>query len=392
MQRVERHIILRDENLDNLCFLSKNLYNYCNYLIRQEFTGAGKMLSEYELTGRLANEKQPDYVALPAQTSQQIIKLLFKNWKSFFKLCKVKDTLKTRLKLPKYKHKEKGRNVVVFTGQQCKLKDGYIHFPKRVNMQPLKTKVTNVCQVRIIPQYSCHVIEVVYEKENLETTGVEPDTYLSIDLGLNNLATSFDPQRHRCFVINGRVLKSINQYFNKQKAYLMSLIGNRGMSKRIGRMTLKRNCKVNDYLHKASRYIVNYCIEQRIETIVIGNNKDWEQNCNMGKRNNQNFVSILFEKLISQIQYKAEEAGIKVVVTEESYTSKTDHYSGEEMCHHESYLGKRIHRGLFRSATGKILNADLNGAIGILRKVVGERLWQVADRGEVAIPSRIYIV
>lgn len=112
----------------------------------------------------------------------------------------------------------------------------------------------------------------------------------------------------------------------------------------------------------------------------------------MGKRNNQNFVSIPFEKLISQIQYKAEEVGIKVVVTEESYTSKIGHYSDEKMCHHESYLGKRIHRGLFRSATGKVLNADLNGAIGILRKVVGERLWQVADRGEVVIPSRIYIV
>lgn len=150
-----------------------------------------------------------------------------------------------------------------------------------------------------------------------------------------------------------------------------------------------RNCKVHDYMHKASRFIVNYCKDNHIGNIVIGNNKDWKQNCNMGKVNNQNFVSIPFEKLISMIQYKCEEVGIKVIVTEESYTSKTDHYSDEAMCHHENYMGKRIKRGLFRSASGKLINADLNGAIGILRKVVGERLWQIADRGVVGTPSRI---
>lgn len=145
-------------------------------------------------------------------------------------------------------------------------------------------------------------------------------------------------------------------------------------------------------MHKASRFIVNYCKDNHIGNIVIGNNKEWKQNCNMGKVNNQNFVSIPFEKLISMIQYKCEEVGIKVIVTEESYTSKTDHYSDEAMCHHENYMGKRIKRGLFRSASGKLINADLNGAIGILRKVVGERLWQIADRGGVAIPSRIQFV
>lgn len=237
MQRVERHIIIGDKNLDNLCFLSKNLYNYVNYLIRQEFTQNGKMLSEYEVTTRLAKEKQADYISLPAQTSQQMIKLLFKNWKSFFRLCKCKDKLNGRPRLPKYKHKEKGRNVVVFTSQQCKLKDGYIHFPKKTNINPLKTKVSNLCQVRIIPQCSCHIIEVVYEKEIIETTRLEPDSYLSIDLGLNNLVTSYDSLNHKSFIVNGRPLKSINQYFNKKRALLMSYIGNRGTSNRIGKLT-----------------------------------------------------------------------------------------------------------------------------------------------------------
>lgn len=391
MQRVERHIIIGNEQLARLCFLSKNLYNYVNYLIRQEFTKNGKMPSEYELTTLLAREKQVDYIALPAQTSQQVVALLFKNWKSFFKLCKCKDKLKARPKLPKYKHKTKGRNIVVFTSQQCKLKDGYIHFPKKANIQPLRTKVTNLRQVRIIPQCSCHIIEVVYEKESIKTSGLEPDSYLSIDVGLNNLATSYDSLHHKSFIINGRPLKSMNQYFNKRKAKLMSFIGRKGMSRRIGKLTLKRNCKVNDYMHKASRFIVNYCMENHIETIVIGNNNDWKQHCNMGKRNNQNFVGIPFEKLISQIQYKADELGIKVVITEESYTSKIDHYAGEEMCHHETYLGKRIQRGLFRSSTGKVLNADLNGAIGILRKVIGESISQVVNRGGVETPTRLLV-
>lgn len=392
MQRVERHIAIGNKRLDELCFLSKNLYNYVNYLIRQEFTQNKKLLSEYEVTTMLAKDKQADYIALLAQTSQQIIKILFKNWKGFFKLCKVKDKLKARPKLPKYKHKTRGRNIVVFTNQQCKLKDGYIHFPKRAGIEPIRTKVDNLCQVRIIPQCSCHIIEVVYEKEKEEATELDDTAYLSIDLGLNNLATSFDPQHNRCFVINGRPLKSMNQFFNKRRAFLMSLIGSRGMSRRIGRLTLKRNCKIHDYMHKTSRFIVNYCKDNHIGNIVIGNNKDWKQNCNMGKVNNQNFVSIPFEKLISMIQYKCEEVGIKVIVTEESYTSKTGHYSDEAMCHHENYMGKRIKRGLFRSASGKLINADLNGAIGILRKVVGERLWQIADRGGVATPLRIQIV
>ena len=129
MQRVERHIIIGNKYLDRLCFLSKNLYNYANYMIRQEFTKSGKLLPEYGLTALLAKEKQMDYTSLPAKTSQQVVALLFKNWKSFFKLCKCKDKLNGKPKPPKYKHKTKGRNIVVFTYQQCKLKDGYIHFP-----------------------------------------------------------------------------------------------------------------------------------------------------------------------------------------------------------------------------------------------------------------------
>lgn len=391
MNRIERHIVIGDRNLDNLCFLSKNLYNYCNFLIRQEFINNHKLLSEYELTSKLAREKQIDYIALPAQTNQQVVKLLFKNWESFFKLCKVKNKLNGKPKLPKYKDKIKGRNIVIFTSQQCKLKNGYVCFPKKANIKPIKTKVDNIKQVRIVPKCSCFAIEIVYDKKK-QTSKLNNDAYLSIDLGLNNLITSYDPLNNKSFIVNGRPLKSINQYYNKRKAFLMSCIGNRGTSKRIRKITLKRECKINDYMHKASNLVINYCLKNNIGNVVIGNNKDWKQKCNMGKRNNQNFVSVPFEKIISMIQYKSEEYGINVIITEESYTSKVDHFANEEMCKHEHYLGKRVKRGLFKSSTGKIVNADTNGAIGILRKVADEKFKDlIVSRGDVVSPTRLNV-
>ena len=170
----------------------------------------------------------------------------------------------------------------------------------------------------------------------------------------------------------------------------MSYIGDKGISNRIKSLTIKRNNKINDYLHHASKTIINYCIVYNIGTIVIGHNKNRKQEVDIGKINNQKFVQIPFNKLIQQIQYKAENIGIECIVAEESYTSKTDHLVLEEMCHHDTYLGKRIKRGLFRSSTNKVLNADLNGAIGILRKVIDESSFEkIVDRGFVINPVRV---
>ena len=400
MQRVEKHIIKFDKNIDHLCYLSKNLYNYVTYIIRQEFTSKGTIPKEYDLVKKLRRENQPDFRALPSATSGQIIKVIFLNWKSFFKSIKAykknPSKFKGRPKLPKYKHKEKGRNVVIFNGSnQVRLKDGYIYLPQKVNIQPIKTTIPNgtkINQVRFIPKPNCFVIEIVYEKQKKEYE-LTPNTYISIDLGLNNLATVYDQKNNTSFIINGKPLKSINQYFNKKRAELMSYIGDRGISNRIKKLTLDRNNKIDTYIHTASRRIVDYCIENKISNIIIGNNKDWKQNINIGKKNNQSFVSIPFEKLISQIQYKGEEVGINVKVTEESYTSKIDHYALEPMKKREKYLGKRVKRGLFKSSTGLILNADLNGAIGILRKEVGESFFkkEIVDRGHAVCPFRVTI-
>ena len=392
MNRVERHIIRDDKELNHLCWLSKNLYNYTNYCLRHSFCHTGKLPSEYELTSKFAKREQADYKALPAQTSQQVIKLLYRNWKSFFKA--IKDYKKNpkkykgRPKLPSYKDKN-GVNIVLFTGQQCHVKQNYIKFPKNV-YKPLRTKVDNVVQVRIVPQATCFIIEVVYKKEGKIYENLKKEKLLAIDLGVNNLATCVNNVGKRPFIINGKPLKSINQYSNKLKAKYMSYVGSRGTSKRTQSVLFKRNNLIQNYIHHASKLIINYCIDNDIGTIIIGHNNGWKQGVKTGKVNNQNFVNIPFNTLIQQIQYKGEEVGITVILTEESYSSKVDHLAFETMEHHENYLGKRVKRGLFKSSIGKYLNADVNGAIGIARKVTGDAFMQnLISRGQALCPIRL---
>ena len=192
-------------------------------------------------------------------------------------------------------------------------------------------------------------------------------------------------------IINGRPIKSINQFYNKKRAFLqssMSRIGKK-VSHALIHLTDWRNEKIFDYMHKASRFVVNHCLANNIGHIVIGKNDGWKQEINIGKRNNQNFVSIPLDKLIKQIQYKAQLVGIKVTITEESYTSKCSALDLEEIGKHEdhAYAGKRVKRGLFRTYSGLLINADVNGALNILRKVIGDIFLKVAR----LIPSRGYL-
>ena len=371
MQLVERHIRINDKAIEDICFKSARLYNFCNYHKRQAFFGNIQKFEEYELSKLLAEFNQEDYRALPAQTSQQIIKLLFKNWKSYFKALKeykkCPSKFKGNPKQPKYKDKA-GYSICIFTNQQVNLKGGLIHFPKQANIQPLKTKVDNISQVRIIPQATCFVIEVVYEKKEVKHEKIKEENVLSIDLGLNNLITAIDNVGNNPFIINGRGLKSINAYFNKKRAKLMSYVGNKGTSNRINKLTFDRNNKIENAMHQVSDFILKYCLKYNIGTVVIGKNEHWKKKINIGSRNNQNFVSIPHAKLIDKIKYKLELNSIKLVEQEESYTSKCDHLAFEPIQKQAIYLGKRIKRGLFLSSIGKTINADVNGAIGIMLK------------------------
>lgn len=392
MQLVETHI-LNTKEIEALCIKAKLLYNQSLYYLRQSLFGNIEKFSEYELTGLFAAHNEETYKALPAQTSQQVIKLLFKNWKTYWvtlKDWKINPTKYSgKPKLPKYK---KETSIVVFTKQQVTVKGGYIHFPKMTELAPIKTNVNNVCQVRIVPLPNTFKIEVVYEKEPSDLN-LEKSNVLSLDLGLNNLVTAIDNVGNNPFIVNGRPLKSFNHWYNKRRSLLMSFVGNKGNSKRIGKLTHYRNCFVEDKLHKISRFVVSYCVEHNIGTIVIGKNKNWKQGINLGKKTNQKFTELPHAKLIDKIKYKAELFGITTEVTEESYTSKCDALAIEPIKKNATYLGERTKRGLFQSSVKKILNADVNGAINIGRKVIGDCFAKsILDSGNAFLPYRVNIL
>jgi len=402
ISRIEKHVFINNNEMMNICHLSKNLYNYGLFITRQLYFGIldnipeellSKLNYRYDkynakikyyidknlLINYLTKSDNIDYRSIPAQSAQQTIILLYKNWKSYFQSLKeyFKDPkkFKNKPKPPKYK-KKNGYFVCIFPGQNLRINDnGYLRFPKKTNIKPIKTLVDSkqLQHVRVVPHYGHTTIEIVYEKENnYENFNLDNDLYMSIDLGINNLITTSNNAGLKPFIINGKIVKSINQYFNKKKAKLQSYVGNDDTSKKLEKLHAKRKFKIEDYFHKTSKYIIDYCVNNNIKNIVIGYNQDWKQNANMGKKNNQKFICIPYLKLIKMIEYKAFDVGIKVICHEEAYTSKCDALSCEKICKHSEYLGKRLKRGLFQSGCGKIINSDINGALNILRKVIGD--------------------
>lgn len=388
MRLVEKHNISRNhkyfKEIDNLSFLSKNLYNVANYIVRQSFIFENKYLNYNQVQKQLQN--QIDYKALPSKVSQQILILLDKNWKSFF--ASVKDYSKHpekylgSPKLPKYKKKLKGRNILIYTIQAVskkELKKGIIKL-SGTNIN-IKTEKQNIQQVRVVPKNNEYVIEIVYEKAE-ENLNLKKDNFISIDIGLNNLAT-ITSNKINPLIVNGSVLKSVNQFYNKEKAKLQSFIGDKGTSNRIIKLTNKRNKKISDYTHKASRYIINQCLINDIGTIIIGKNDNWKQDINIGSKNNQNFVNIPHSTFIKMIEYKAKLLGISVIITNESYTSKCSFIDNEPLLKQSKYLGKRVNRGLFKSANGYKINADCNGSFNIGRKVIPK--FNIIEKGIEAV-------
>ena len=369
----ERHIIKKTNplysELDNLCFLSKNLYNSALYTVRQHYFENKKYLSWVNINNNFVKDKQVDYYALPCKVSQQTLKMVDQNMKSFFNAIKAK---KSKAKLPKYLDKVKGRFVVTYTNQAIgkkALQNGYVELSK-TNIK-IKTQVKNVKQVRIVPQNNFIVVEVLYEVRP-KPHDKSKEMHCGIDFGLNNLMTcSF--QNDSPLIINGKPLKSIIWHYNKEKSRLQPLLdGRKKTSKRIQNITLKRNNRINDYLHKTTKIFVNYLVSKEINNVVIGYNKEWKQGINIGRVNNQNFVGIPYYKLLNMLTYKCEMEGISVIVTEESYTSKCSFLDDEDICKHEEYVGKRIKRGLYKASDGRLINADVNAALNILKKVIGK--------------------
>ena len=277
------------------------------------------------------------------------------------------------------------------------LEKGIIKLPK-TNLQ-FKTKQKNIRQVRIVPKNNYIVLEVIYEASIKELLK-DNKRYMSIDLGIDNLA-SCSSNVSKSFIINGKPVKSINQFYNKKKAKLqteLELKNKKKSSKQIQNLTLKRNNKIKDYFHKASRYIVNQLVNQSINTLIIGKNDGWKQETNIGNVNNQNFTQIPHQMFINQLKYKCQLEGINVVEQEESYTSKVSFFDNDFIPvygqNDELFKssGKRIKRGLYKASSGLVLNADINGSLNIMRKYLNEvcdDLISPANRGLVMNPVKI---
>lgn len=405
MQLVEQHVIRKNDPryqlIDDAAFQSKNLYNAALYELRQSYIHHGIYLPYHEMDKRM--QPHEAYKTLPAKVSQQVLRQLAQEWESFFKARDAynEDPSKFlgRPKLPKYKHKTEGRNLLVYTLQAISrgkkgLQRGIIK-PSRLPIEvKTKQKPKDIAQVRIVPRKGFSVVEVVYEKEVVQSNG-DPQLFAGIDLGVNNLATltsnkkGFVPR-----LVNGRPVKSVNQYYNKRKAAfdqkLMKMDAQRRTSHHLERLTLTRTRRINHYLHTASRRLINLLVAEGIGTLVIGKNPHWKQEVEMGKRNNQQFVCIPHARFIAMLTYKAELVGIRVIVTEESYTSKCSFLDSEPIKKHESYAGKRLKRGLFRASDGRLLNADVNGSANIIRKVAPHAFAEGVE-GVVVRPSRLAV-
>src|SRR4028119_479415 len=390
MQLTERHIIKSTEHrfteIDALAFKSKNLYNATNYVIPQSFIYGWGYVGYNEMNRLMKSHEA--YKALPESVSQQILMVLDKNWKSFFEAVKAykgdSSKFTGRPKLPKYKDKAKGRNILVYTIQAISskhLRTGIIKLSGTEFLIKTKLNLARICQVRLVPKCDSYVIEVIYDEP--ESTVSNDILAASIDLGLNNLvALTSNQPGFIPLLINGRPLKSINQFYNKRKSQLQSqLKGNLKTSSRIVRLTRCRNQKVDNYLHHTSRLIIDILSERQIGTLVIGKNVQWKNCINLGKQNNQNFVSIPHARLIQMLEYKAVLAGIEVIIQEESYTSASNFLSldpipvyGESDANSVEFTGKRIHRGLYKTAEGLLINADVNGSYNIMRKALPKAL------------------
>jgi putative transposase len=312
--------------------------------------------------------------------------LLNKNWKSFF--VAIKDWSKKKGEgylgkpaLPKYKDKN-GRSILMIKNIQCRIEDKHLIFswkPLR-KFSGIKTNITGkLMQVRFVPSGNCYWMEIVYQTEVIETKPFN-NRIIGIDLGVNNFATMVNNIGKQPIVIKGGIIKSMNQYYNKERAEI-SRQTKMVWNNRMRNLTDKHLRKMDTYMHTASKRIIQYCIENDIDTLVVGQTKEWKNGVNLGHVNNQNFVCIPYEKFINQLKYKCENIGINCVTIEESYTSGTSFIDNELPTKENYNIKRRIKRGLFRSNGKVLINSDVNGAYQIVKKVYPNAFAEMQARG-----------
>ena len=406
-----KHLSKNDYNsIKYLCHIAKNLTNEAIYNVRQHYFKEGKYLSYHQNYSLL--KSSPNYKTLNSNMAEQIIREVDGSFKSFFgllKLAKKGEYSFKDCKLPNYLPKDGYTTLIIgfvrLNGNKLVLpysnsfrKD---HNPVEITIPPILVD-RKIKEIRIIPKSKARFFEIqyIYEAEYIQRN-LNPNNALALDLGVNNLVTAVS-NSGKSFIIDGKRLKSINQWFNKKNARLQSIKDKQHFGKvttnRQKVIARDRNNKVNDYMNKAARIIINYCIENDIGTLVVGYNETFQRESRLGKNNNQNFVNIPFGRLLKKFEYLCELNGIVFVKQEESYTSKSSFWDKDEIPKYNAdtptkynFSGMRIQRGLYKTASGYIFNADVNGALNIMRKSNVVDMNILYTRGEVDTPIRIRV-
>ena len=393
--------------IKELCHIAKNLTNEAIYNVRQYYFTEGKFL-KYEKNYTLL-KNSPNYKALNSNMAQQILKEVDGSFKSFFGLFKLAKQGKYAFKdckLPRYLSKDgyttlvigfvrlKGNKLIIPFSNSFKK----THKPIEIAIPPVLLD-KKVKEIRIIPKANARFFEIqyIYEAEYVQRN-LNKNNALALDLGINNLVTAVS-SKGESFIIDGRRLKSINQWFNKENARLQSIKDKQHFGKKITNrqkaIARDRNNKVNDYMNKTARKIINYCIVHDIGTLIVGYNETFQRDSHIGKQNNQNFVNIPYGQLRSKLEYLCELNNIIFVKQEESYTSKASFWDKDNIPTYNAdnlqFSGDRMHRGLYKTANGTLLNADVNGALNIMCKSSVVDLSILYSRGEVDTPIRIRV-
>ena len=393
-----------------LCHIAKNLANEAIYNVRQYYFSEGEFL-KYEKNYTLL-KNSPNYKALNSNMAQQILKEVDGSFKSFFSLLKLAKQGKYAFKdcrLPHYLPKD-GYTTLVIGFVRLKGNKLILPFSNSFKKTHKAVEITippmlldkKVKEIRIIPKAKARFFEIqyIYEAECVQRN-LNTNNALALDLGINNLVTAVS-SNGKSFIIDGKKLKSINQWFNKENARLQSVKDKQHYGKkstnRQKAIARSRNNKVNDYMNKAACKVINYCIANDMGTLVVGYNETFQRGGHIGKRNNQNFVNIPYGQLRSKLEYLCKMNGIIFVKQEESYTSKSSFWDRDDIPVYNAdnpreyqFSGKRIHRGQYKTASGKIINADVNGALNIMRKSSVVDVNILYGRGEVDTPVRIRI-
>ena len=405
MRLVEQHVISpndpRYQIVDTACFASKNLYNAANYIVRQSFIHEHVYLGYGEVYHQIKTHEV--YKALPAKVANDVLRLLDKNWRSFFAAIKAwsEDPSKFlgRPKLPGYKDKLKGRNILIYDIQALSKKgrkSGKIaHSMLGIEVQ---TKQKNVAQVRIIPRNGFYMVEVVYNRDEVQTE-VDPALMASVDIGVNNIValtsnkSGFIPR-----IVNGRPIKSVNQFYNKQREHHQKKMRkDHFTSRQLDRITNKRTRHIDHYMHTTSKRLIDLLVAEGIGTLIMGKNPFWKQDPAMRKKDAQHFVQLPHARFIDMLSYKAKLVGIQIIITEESYTSKASFldldpiptYGKEES--EPVFSGRRVKRGMYKAGDKRKINADVNGSYNIMRKASPNAIRRNGVEGAAVHPIRLVV-